>query len=159
MVTKNLLGYNTAMKYYSYDAFKKDTQALVAQAKSFEPDVVVGIARGGVALAQMLAYGLNVRSLQTLQSELYDEDKKRDTIKIIENLHLEGKKKVLIADDIVDSGETLYEILHYLQAEYPECIFKTATLFYKPTAKVSADFRVQEATEWIEFFWERDYVD
>lgn len=157
MVTEIYLSYNLKMKYYDYETFKVDAKNLVEQCKVYEPDVVVGIARGGVALAQMLAYGLDVRYLQTLQAELYDGQFKRDNIKIVENLHLQDGMKVLLVDDIVDSGETLFEILGHLQKKYPNNFFKTATIFYKPTAKVEADFRVKEATEWIEFFWEKDF--
>jgi len=147
------------MKYYSYEEFKTDTKELISQAKNYEADVVVGIARGGVTLAQMMAYGLNIRHLQTLQSELYDCDSKRECIKIVENLHLQDGMRVLLVDDIVDSGETIYEVLNYLKAKYPTNTFKVATLFYKPSAKVEADFKVKEAKEWIEFFWERDFSD
>jgi len=157
MVTEIYLSYNHEMKYYDYETFKVDTKNLVEQCREYEADVVVGIARGGVALAQMLAYGLNIRYLQTLQTELYDGQHKRDKIKMIENLHLQNGMKVLLVDDIVDSGETLFEIMHYLQKKYPDNEFKTATIFYKPTAKVEADFKVKEATEWIEFFWEKDF--
>ena len=146
------------MKYYDYETFKKDTKFLIDECKPFEADIVVGIARGGVTLAQMMAYGLNIRSLQTLQTELYDKEIKRNEIKIVESLCLEGKKKVLIVDDIVDSGETLFEIIKYLQLKYPNITFKTASLFYKPTAKILPDFKVKEATEWIEFFWEVDFL-
>ena len=146
------------MKYYSYESFKEDAKHLIAQIEGDKPDVIVGIARGGVALAQMLAYGLNVRYLQTLQSELYDGEAKREKIKIIENLHLQVGMKVLLVDDIVDSGETLYEILKHLHTKYPDVTFLTATIFYKATAKVEADYKVREATEWIDFFWEGDYA-
>lgn len=145
------------MKYYDYETFKVDTKNLIEQCREYEPDVVVGIARGGVALAQMIAYGLDVRYLQSLQTELYDGQLKRDKIKIVENLNLQDSMKVLLVDDIVDSGETLFEILEHLQKKYPNNSFKTATIFYKATAKIEADFRVKEATEWIEFFWEKDF--
>lgn len=157
MVTKIFLGYNRRMKYYDYETFKTDAKNLIEQCREYKADVIVGIARGGVTLAQMLAYGLDVRYLQTLQTELYDGQRKRAEIKIIESLNLQDGMKVLIVDDIVDSGETLFEILNHLHNRYPHNEFKTATIFYKPTAKVEADFRVKEATEWIEFFWESDF--
>ena len=40
------------------------------------------------------------------------------------------KKKVLIIDDIIDSGETMQEILIILNDKYPNIEFKIATLFY-----------------------------
>jgi xanthine phosphoribosyltransferase len=138
--------------------FKNDTKELILQAKDFDAEVVIGIARGGVTVAQMVAYGLNIRDLQTVRCELYDDDVQRDTIKIIENLVIENYHKILIVDDIVDSGKTLQKLLEHLKNKYHDKTFKTATLFYKPTSVVHADYKVQEAKEWIEFFWEKDYL-
>lgn len=158
--------YNWVMKYYSYEMFKNDTKELILQAKDFDAEVVVGIARGGVSVAQMMAYGLNIRDLQTVRCELYDDDDvQRDAIKIIENLAIDNYQRILIVDDIVDSGKTLQKLLEHLEDKYTckgyrghDKTFKTATLFYKPTSLVQADYKVQEATEWIEFFWEKDYL-
>ena len=62
-------------------------------------------------------------------------------------------------DDIVDSGETLQEIMKILREQYPECEFKIATIFYKSTAVIEADFAIKKAHEWIDFFWEVDLLD
>ena len=61
-----------------------------------------------------------------------------------------------IIDDIVDSGETMKEILFILKEKFPNIEFKIATLFYKNTALIKPDFSVREANEWIDFFWEVD---
>ena len=65
-------------------------------------------------------------------------------------------KRVLILDDIVDSGETMEEILKILNEKFPTVEFKLATLFYKKTAVLQPDYSVKEATQWIDFFWETD---
>ena len=65
-------------------------------------------------------------------------------------------KKVLIIDDIVDSGETMEEILKILKEKFPYVEFRLATLFYKKTAVLQPDYSVREATQWINFFWEED---
>ena len=62
----------------------------------------------------------------------------------------------MIVDDIVDSGETIAEIKKLLTKEYLYSEFKIASLFYKKTAIIQPDFSVQEAQNWIEFFWEVD---
>jgi len=67
-------------------------------------------------------------------------------------------KKVVLIDDIVDSGESMVEILKILKAQYPHCEFKIATIFYKQTALIQPDFTVKEAKNWIEFFWEVDLL-
>ena len=63
-------------------------------------------------------------------------------------------KRIVIVDDIIDSGESMSEILRILREKFPHCEFKIATIFYKKTAILSPDFAVKEANDWIEFFWE-----
>ena len=146
------------MYYYDYQEFKNDTLNLASQCRSFEPDTILGIARGGLMLSQILAYALKIRNLQSIRVESYDEQHKRDTLNLHVDCDLNGCERVLVVDDIVDSGETLKEVLSSLQILYPDTTFKSAALFYKPTAVIQSDFKVKEATEWIEFFWEKDFI-
>ena len=142
--------------YYGYDEFIKDTLYLSKQLKGYEPDTLLAVARGGVTLGHFLASALDTRRLFTINSVHYEETKKLDTFDIFNIPDLSDAKKVVIIDDIVDSGETMREIVKLLQQKFPECEFKIATIFYKPTAVIEADFKVKEAKEWIDFFWEID---
>jgi len=45
--------------------------------------------------------------------------------------------KVLIIDDIVDSGKTMIEVFKILNEKFPNTEFKLATLFYKKTALIT----------------------
>ena len=63
---------------------------------------------------------------------------------------------VLIVDDIVDSGDTLKLVLDILSHKYPNCTFRSASLFYKDTAIVKPNWYVQDAKSWIDFFWTVD---
>jgi xanthine phosphoribosyltransferase len=69
---------------------------------------------------------------------------------------LKKSKIVLIVDDIVDSGDTLVEVLLALNSRYPHITFYTASLFYKKTAKIAPTWYAKETQEWIEFFWSLD---
>ena len=64
--------------------------------------------------------------------------------------------KVLIIDDIVDSGKTMIEVFKILNEKFPNTEFKLATLFYKTTALIKPDFYIKQTDIWIEFFWEVD---
>ena len=142
--------------YYSYDLFKNDTQILVDKCRNFEPEILLAIARGGVTLSHLMAQALDIRNLFTLNSIHYEKEEKLDTFNIFNIPDLTNAKKVLIIDDIVDSGETMKEILSILNEKFPKIEFKIATLFYKSTALIKPDFCVREANEWIDFFWEVD---
>lgn len=142
--------------YYSYDLFKEDTKELVKKSKDYEPDVLLAIARGGLTLAHLMSEAMNMRNLYTLNSIHYEGELKLDTFNIFNIPDISHAKKVLIIDDIVDSGETMEEILKILKEKFPNVEFKLATLFYKKTAVLQPDYSVREATQWINFFWEED---
>lgn len=142
--------------YYAYDEFLKDTLNLSKQLKEYQPDTLLAIARGGVTLGHFLASALNTRRLFTINSIHYDDTKKLDTFEIFNIPNLNDAKKVVIIDDIIDSGETMGEILKILNEKFPKTEFKVATIFYKPTAILQADFKIKQAHEWIDFFWEID---
>lgn len=142
--------------YYSYDLFIKDSQILVNLCRAFDADILLAVARGGLTLSHLMAQALDIRNLFTLNSIHYEGEQKLDTFNIFNIPDLSFAKKVLIIDDIIDSGETMQEILIILNNKYPNIEFKIATLFYKSTALIKPDFSVREANEWIDFFWEVD---
>ena len=145
------------MKYYAYQDFKIDTNLLIKKVIEFEPQTIVGIARGGLTLAHAMAEGLDVREVQTLRTELYDKSCKRDTLSIFDTCAFGDVKRVLVVDDIADSGETLDAIMKHLQGKYKNIEFKSATLFYKKTSVYEPHFWIKDADDWIDFFWERDF--
>lgn len=144
------------MKYYSYEEFKSDYKELSKKCEEFRPDTIIAVARGGLMLAQYMAYSLDVRDLQSIRAISYDDDHKLESVTLFSNLNLKENSKVLIVDDIVDSGDTLKAILDELTQQHVSVTFRSAAIFYKTTALIQPDFAIKEATEWIEFFWEVD---
>jgi xanthine phosphoribosyltransferase len=147
------------MLYYSYDEFKNDTKTLIAAVREYDPDAIIAVARGGMMLGQLMGHGLNLRNVQSLRVEAYDDASRRERAEVFGSCDIKGAKRVLIVDDIVDSGMTLEALMAWLKTAYPDTQFKAASLFYKPTASLQPDFTVKEATEWINFFWESDFSD
>ncbi|WP_165786386.1 phosphoribosyltransferase [Aliarcobacter cryaerophilus] len=135
---------------------KKDTQKLVDISKSFQADAFLSVARGGLTLSHLMAQAMNQRNIFTINSISYDRKNQKDSIDIFNIPDLKSYKKVLIIDDIVDSGKTMIEIFKILNEKFPNCEFKLATLFYKKTALIKPDFYINETDMWIEFFWEVD---
>ncbi|HGZ70991.1 MAG TPA: phosphoribosyltransferase [Nitratifractor sp.] len=143
-------------KYYGYSEFLGDVKELSAKVKEYNPDTLLAVARGGLTLGHFMAQALDTRRLFALNSIHYEKESKLETIEIFNIPDLKSAKRVVVVDDIVDSGETLSEIIKVLQKAYPHCEFKLATIFYKPTAIIQADYTLKEAKEWIDFFWEVD---
>ena len=144
--------------YYGYDEFVKDTQELVNKCREYEPDVLLAVARGGMTLSHLMAQALDMRNLYVLNSIHYEGTIKLKTFNVFNIPDMSKAKKVLIIDDIVDSGETMEEIFKMLREKFPNTEFKLATIFYKKTAILQPDYAVKEAKGWIDFFWEADVV-
>jgi xanthine phosphoribosyltransferase len=142
--------------YYSYQDCVEDCKVLLPLIKEYKPDALVAIARGGLTIGHLLSEALNTRELYTLNSIHYEGTQKLETFAIFNIPNLAKAKKVVLIDDIIDSGETMVEIIKKLQKKYPYCEFKVATVFYKKTAVMAPDFTVKEASTWIDFFWEAD---
>ncbi|MDD5052434.1 MAG: phosphoribosyltransferase family protein [Sulfuricurvum sp.] len=143
---------------YEYEHFKNDIQHLSTLCEPFKADTIIAVARGGMTLAHALAMALNIRNLQSIRAESYDGKSQRNTVAISGQCDLKGSKKILIVDDIVDSGETMASLVPILIAQYPSATFKIVTLFSKPSARIQPDVFLHEARDWIDFFWERDFL-
>jgi len=145
--------------YYDYEMFTNDVKKLVRETEAFKPDALLAIARGGLTLAHAYAQATDNRNLFTINSILYDGEVKRTYPKLLNLPELSGYKRVLILDDIVDSGETLNAVLYVLQERYPNIDFKSATLYTKKSADIQPDWALHDTTDWIDFFWEKDFLE
>ena len=142
-------------RYYPYEDFLDDTKSLT-QKIDWKFDTIIPIARGGFSLGHLLGEYYNVRAVYSINTIGYDDTIKLESVKVFNIPELGEAKNVLIVDDIVDSGDTMVEVLKVLGQAYPEVTFKVASLFYKKSAKIAPDWYVQEADRWIEFFWSVD---
>ncbi|NPA57421.1 MAG: phosphoribosyltransferase [Epsilonproteobacteria bacterium] len=143
------------MRYYSYREFLEDFRKL-RSAIDFPFDTILAVSRGGLTLAHFLAEYFGIRRLYTVTSIGYEGRSKLEGPAISKLPDLSGSRRVLVVDDIVDSGDTLEKLLELLRDSYPEIEFRSAVLFTKPSAKVEADYSAATTTEWIQFFWTRD---
>ena len=141
--------------YYPYEDFLADTIDLTEKI-DWTFDSIIAIARGGMTLAHLLGEYYDIREVYSINTIGYEDTTKLESVKVFNVPELNEAKSVLIVDDIVDSGDTLIEVLKVLRQMYPAVIFKTASLFYKKSAKIAPDWYVQEADKWIEFFWTED---
>ncbi|MBK1972983.1 phosphoribosyltransferase [Campylobacter sp. TTU-622] len=143
------------MIFYSYDEFEDDVKTLAKEIKNkFNPDAIVAIARGGMSLGHSLAVALNTRNLFSLNSIHYNDTQKLDTIEIFNIPDLSAYKKILLVDDIIDSGESIKEIKRVLEEKFTHIDLKVATIFYKKNALLIPEFTTKEATEWVNFYWD-----
>jgi len=122
-----------------------------ASGKKF--DLVVGIARGGIPVAMVVADHLDVK-IDFVNVKSYSDIGKRAPPVILSTLteKIEGKD-ILLVDDLVDQGDTIAFLRKYLLDMKPR-LLETAVLFKKPWSKAEPDYYLEEVSEWIVFPFE-----
>jgi hypoxanthine phosphoribosyltransferase len=122
---------------------------------SFKPDIIVGVSRGGWLPARVLSDLLSNPSLASVGAELYvgvSEPNGKAVITQPVSTSVKGKK-VLIVDEVVDTGKTLELVKEYV-AEQGAAAVRIATVYWKPWSTVKPDFFEKETDRWIVFPWE-----
>jgi uncharacterized protein len=123
----------------------------------FQPDCVIGVSVGGVFPALHFARLFNTKNLLTIAVKSYD-GKKRKEIQVINLPKKESLlgKKVLLIDDISDSGSTLKFIVNLLKKDYKVKDIKTITIFVNEGhCKYYPDFYSKKVNKWLDFPWDR----
>lgn len=150
--------------YYAYADFLDDMKVLSARIETEFgiPQAIVCIARGGMCMSHFLALKWNLRaeSIYTINATSYANREAKHFLALGQIPHIE-QNRVLIVDEIVDSGRSLSAVMQALQETYPRDKFEfaSAVIFQRADASVVADFYVRESREWIDFFWEVDMLD
>lgn len=121
----------------------------------FRPDAIVAIARGGLTLAGALGYALDVKMLGSLNVEFYTGVEERFDEPVLlpptlDRAALEGRR-VLLVDDVSDSGRTLALVLQLLRAGGGEV--RTVCLYSKPGTVQQPDYVWRTTDRWIMFPW------
>ena len=114
---------------------------------------IVAIARGGLLPAHFLAYKFDIRRIHSVGISYYNGEEKMKHPIIYQPLAADFSfSKVLLIDEIVDSGDTFHFVKNELINRGCGDII-TASLYYKPCSKFKPDYFGKEvdAKEWITF--------
>ena len=121
----------------------------------FRPDAVLALARGGLPAAGALAYALGVKNMATLNVEFYTgvEERLEEPLLLppVPDLTLLRSERLLVVDDVADTGRTLKLAREFCAEQGPEV--KTAVLYEKPQSVVNCDFVWRRTDKWINFPW------
>jgi hypoxanthine phosphoribosyltransferase len=132
----------------------RELAALVADS-GFRPDVILAIARGGLQTAGALAYALSVKNCYVMNVEFYTgEDQRLDFPLLLPpplNLVDLHDTRVLVADDVADTGSTLAMVTKLCGEVVAD--IKTAVLYQKPHSIIDCDFVWRRTSLWIDFPW------
>ncbi|MCE5971986.1 xanthine phosphoribosyltransferase [Sinirhodobacter sp. WL0062] len=143
--------------HVSWDQLHRDARALAWRLDGKGPDAgawkaVVGITRGGLVPAAIVARELDIRVVDTISVKSYSHQTQREPVvtKSPQADLMGDGEGILIVDDLVDSGRTL-ELVRRL---YPKAHF--ATVYAKPKGREQVDTFITEVSQdtWIFFPWD-----
>ena len=144
----------------TWEDFNKLTVSLVYDIKqSTDPtyyDLIIGLTRGGLPFAVQLSNYLNI-PMDTLDYSSKNGNGTTNDKSHLPNVsHITGKR-ILLVDDLADSGNTLVEITNSLEINGNNKV-ETATLLTKKCSKLEPTFTAtgtrSPTDEWIVFPWE-----
>ena len=121
----------------------------------YEPDLILGIARGGLLVAGALSYAIGVKNTFTMNVEFYTGVDERLPVPMIlppvpALVDLQDAR-MLIADDVADTGQTLALVKGFCAGQVGEV--RTAVLYEKPRSAVRCDYVWRRTDRWIDFPW------
>ena len=129
--------------------------------KEYDFDVIVGISRGGLVPAVRMSHIFDNKRLLLMEAKYYKdigvrEDRPRITLPLKEE-DVCGKR-VLLVDDVADTGGTLLTVKDYIKGLSPKEL-RVAVVASKPISDVKPDYSVFNTDQWIIFPWEKMRVE
>jgi xanthine phosphoribosyltransferase len=142
----------------TWDQFHRDSRALAWRLQGQGPfEACVAITRGGLVPAAIVARELNIRTVDCVAVKSYDHQS-QGKIKVLKPVDddivaaAKAGKKVLIVDDLVDTGATARAVRDMLPGAH------FATVYAKPKGREMVDTFITEVSQdtWIFFPWDLD---
>ena len=129
-----------------WQEFDDETRKLARMIHT-KPDMIIGISRGGVIPAALLAKILDVREMHSLSTE-----RKGETRQITADIFTDvSKKKILLVEDIIETGRSLIAGKKFLEERGAHVI--TACLYTMPHSEIKPDYSLKEIAEVAQFPW------
>jgi len=139
----------------SWDATIEYCEELAERTGRYKPDMIIGISRGGLVPARILSDILGIKKVGIIGITFYRKaGETNESPEIVQELCMDIKgKKILLVDDIADTGKSLVVAKDYLESKEAGEI-KVATIHYKPNSIFKPDYYVGTTTAWVVYPWE-----
>ncbi len=121
----------------------------------FAPDIILGIARGGLIPAGSIGYALSVKNCYLMNVEYYTDVDERLDVPVILPPYLDmvdlEHASVLVVDDVADTGHTLQKVYEFVEGKVSTT--RAAVLYEKPHSVIRCDYVWRRTDRWINFPW------
>lgn len=141
----------------TYEDFGTSVRALAQDVadSGFDPTMVLCVSRGGLALGGGLAYALDLKQISAVNVEFYTGIDERLIKPVMipptpPASDLDGQR-VLIADDVADTGRTLALVREYCRGHAAEA--RIAVIYEKPASELQPEYVWRKTHAWIDFPW------
>jgi xanthine phosphoribosyltransferase len=113
---------------------------------------IIAVTRGGLVPAAIVARELDIRLIDTVCVQSYNEKNKGKVNLLKDPSNADAGKNWLIVDDLVDTGETIKAI----RLKLPDAHY--ATVYAKPSGREQVDTFITEVSQdtWIYFPWDME---
>ncbi len=144
--TEQPLYMGTKFLHVNWSDYDKKMMQLkeIIDASGWEFNQIVCIARGGLTLGAKLSHHMD-KPLGIIIAKSYKGENEMSQGKLviskIATIEALGNK-ILLLDDLVDSGETMPEIIKHIRMNHPEVEIRTGVLWYKTSSKYEPDYYV-----------------
>ncbi|MGB5606370.1 MAG: phosphoribosyltransferase, partial [Gammaproteobacteria bacterium] len=116
---------------------------------SFNPEVIVAIGRGGYMPARILSDYLDILDLACIKVEHYHGAHKDRSAQVRHPLVADiAGKRVLLVDDVSDTGDTFQVAIDHLRKRGEPAELKSAVLHHKRISDYVPDYFSAEVVEW-----------
>ncbi len=139
------------------ERWSKDVVKKVIES-GYEPEIVIGLARGGLVPARLISDYLNIKDLYAVKTEHWGVTATPDgKAKLAQGLQVDiSGKKVLVVDDITDTGQSLKLAVDHITRQNPKEV-RGATLLHITHSKYVPHYYSEEVPEdnwtWFIFPW------
>lgn len=137
---------------YDYVSFIVD---LLEQRVRKDYDFIVGVGRGGLIPATILAYKLK-KKVMSFGIKTYDDTVQTDKYVIYQPINIPTKaSRILVVDDICDTGNT-FNIIRDIYGKEKHLTIEFASLFVKDSKSHLVDYYGLSVSDgiWLDFPWE-----
>ncbi|MDO5029835.1 MAG: phosphoribosyltransferase [Corynebacterium sp.] len=141
----------------TWDGFGVASRELAQQIvdSGYEPEIIIAVARGGLLPAGALSYTMGVKLSDAINVEFYTDvaETLPDPVLLEPLLDIESisNRRLLVVDDVADSGRTLHLVLDLLSKHGAEV--RSAVLYGKSRSEISPDYVWKHTDDWIVFPW------